>query len=135
MLSLYTPTGANPAGLTCMELTLESLEALACKNVGLGPRERASFETSGSRVWMHIAVKVQGFCLISDLTRWVIPGRLIRTTFGGVWGQKFISLAIRLLRVLYSKASCLHLDSTGQSWYKSREMGDHKGNGSAFSQI
>lgn len=54
----YSPTGSNPAGLTCMELTLKSLEVLTCKNVGLGPRERAYFETSGSGVWIHIAVKI-----------------------------------------------------------------------------
>ena len=39
MLSLYTPTGSNPAGLTCMELTLKSLGALTCKNVSLRPEK------------------------------------------------------------------------------------------------
>lgn len=52
MLSPYTPRGSCPAGLTCMELALKSLEALSCKNVGLGPGERGLtiLETLGSGV-------------------------------------------------------------------------------------
>ena len=72
MLSLYTPTGSNLASLTCMELTLKPLEALICKNVGLGPTEKAYFETSGSGALIHTAVKMLALYLVSCL-----PGLLI----------------------------------------------------------
>lgn len=87
MLSLYTPTGSNPASLTCMELTLKPLEALICKNVGLGPTEKAYFETSGSGASMPFVVTMLGFCPISclpGLLIWLI-GSMVEGHRGQIW--------------------------------------------------
>lgn len=122
MLSLYTPTGSNPASLTCMELTLKPLEALTCKNVGLGPRERAYFWISGSGVPIHTAVKMLGsaFSLIL-LDRGCLSGwdsHCWRTL-----GADSASTQSRFSRLSYPKASSLHSDSAIQSWYQSRGWG------------
>lgn len=79
MLSPYTPRGSYPAGLTCMELALKSLEVLSCKNVCLGPRERdlTVFEMVGSGAVTYTVVSMpdSGLSLISPgtLRLWYDP--------------------------------------------------------------
>lgn len=122
MLSLYTPTGSNRASLTCMELTLKPLEALICKNVGLGPTEKVYFETWGSGTPIHTAVEMWGLYLI-----FLLPGLLILdwlgwAIMGGPGGQKAHPKG-GLSWVLYSKVSSLCPDSAIQSWYQKQRNG------------